>query len=116
MAAGALGVTTSRNHGHRTVAGELAPSVDADRAELLALAQGLADAGTGVFQMIPNAHYGDDPQADIAALLQASQPASQILRHARAYPRGRRYVGRVPAQHRAQGSRGLHPVQARSAP
>ncbi|WP_261390662.1 amidohydrolase family protein [Caenibius sp. WL] len=66
VAAGALGVTTSRNHGHRTVAGELAPSVDADRAELLALAQGLADAGTGVFQMIPNAHYGDDPQADMA--------------------------------------------------
>jgi len=66
VAAGALGVTTSRNHGHRTVAGELAPSVDADRKELLALAQGLADAGTGVFQMIPNAHYGDDPQADMA--------------------------------------------------
>ena len=57
-----------------------------------------------------------DPQADIAALLQASQPASQILRHARAHPRGRRYVVRVPAQHRAQGSGGLHPVQARSAP
>ena len=66
VAAGALGVTTSRNHGHRTVAGELAPSVDADKAELLALAQGLADAGTGVFQMIPNAHYGDDPASDMA--------------------------------------------------
>ena len=66
VAAGALGVTTSRNHGHRTVAGELAPSVDADRAELLALAGGLADAGTGVFQMIPNSHYGDDPQSDMA--------------------------------------------------
>ena len=68
--AGALGVTTSRSHGHRTVAGELAPSVDADSAELLALAQGLAGAGTGVFQMIPNAQYGGDPADDMAMFRQ----------------------------------------------
>ncbi|UOV04929.1 hypothetical protein MUU75_17940 [Pseudoxanthomonas mexicana] len=53
-----------------------------------------------------------DPQADIATLLQPAQAASQVLRHARAHPRGRGYVVRVPAQHRAQGSGGLHPVQA----
>lgn len=73
--AGALGVTTSRSHGHRTFAGELAPSVDADSAELLALAEGLGRAGTGVFQMIPNAQYGGEPADDMAmfrALVEAS--------------------------------------------
>jgi N-acyl-D-aspartate/D-glutamate deacylase len=75
IAAGALGVTTSRSHGHRTVAGELAPSVDADSRELLALANGLGQAGSGVFQMIPNAQYGGDPADDLAmfrALVDAS--------------------------------------------
>lgn len=64
--AGALGVTTSLSHGHRTVAGELAPSVDAERRELLALARGLAQAKDGVFQIIPNSHYEGDPADDMA--------------------------------------------------
>lgn len=51
--AGAIGVTTSRNLMHRTKAGELAPSLFSEEDELLALAAGLRDAGTGVFQMIP---------------------------------------------------------------
>lgn len=51
--AGAFGVSTSRNIMHRTVAGELAPSLFSETDELLALASGLRDAGAGVFQMIP---------------------------------------------------------------
>jgi N-acyl-D-aspartate/D-glutamate deacylase len=51
--AGAIGVTTSRNLMHRTKAGALAPSLFSEEDELLALAAGLRDAGTGVFQMIP---------------------------------------------------------------
>jgi N-acyl-D-aspartate/D-glutamate deacylase len=51
--AGAIGVSTSRNLMHRTKAGDLAPSLFSEEDELLALAQGLRDAGTGVFQMIP---------------------------------------------------------------
>jgi len=51
---GAIGVSTSRNLLHRTRAGELAPSVFSEEAELLALAGGLRDAGDGVFQMIPS--------------------------------------------------------------
>lgn len=65
VVAGALGVSTSQSHGHRTVDGELAPSVDAAQAELLALAQGLADAKAGVFQLIPNSHYGCDPAEEM---------------------------------------------------
>lgn len=64
--AGAIGVTTSQSHGHRTVDGDLAPSVDAAQDELLALAQGLADAGAGVFQLIPNSQYGCDPADEMA--------------------------------------------------
>ena len=66
LEAGAIGVSTSQSHGHRTVDGELAPSVDAAQTELLALAQGLADAGTGVFQLIPNSQYGCDPAEEMA--------------------------------------------------
>jgi N-acyl-D-amino-acid deacylase len=58
MAAGALGVTTSRNLMHRTKAGALAPSLHSDEDELGALADGLKDAGAGVFQLIP-APMGD---------------------------------------------------------
>lgn len=64
--AGALGVTTSQSHGHRTVAGEWAPSIDAAANELIALAEGLARAGSGVFQIIPNSHYGCDPHEEMA--------------------------------------------------
>ncbi len=53
IAAGAFGVTTSRNVMHRTKAGELAPSLHSDVDELCALAGGLNDAGAGVFQIIP---------------------------------------------------------------
>ena len=56
--AGALGVTTSRNLLHRTKAGELAPSLFSEEDELCALAEGLKDAGSGVFQIIP-APMGD---------------------------------------------------------
>jgi len=47
--AGALGVSTSRNLFHRFRNGKLAPSVTSPEAELIALAQGLQDAGNGVF-------------------------------------------------------------------
>ena len=52
--AGALGVTTSRSYAHRFRTGELAPSVPSEDQEILALAAGLRDAGTGVFQMVPS--------------------------------------------------------------
>ncbi len=56
--AGALGVTTSRNIIHRTRAGDPAPSLHSEEDELMALADGLRDAGSGVFQLIPEV-FGD---------------------------------------------------------
>lgn len=52
--AGAVGVSTSRNLAHRFKSGEPAPSVRTEDEEVLALADGLRDAGTGVFQLVPD--------------------------------------------------------------
>ncbi len=50
--AGALGVSTSRTLNHRTSDGKPTPTLEAARAEILGLADGLADAGAGVFQLV----------------------------------------------------------------
>jgi N-acyl-D-amino-acid deacylase len=52
LRAGALGVSTSRTIGHRSVSGEPVPGTFAARDELLALAEGLKRAGHGVFEAI----------------------------------------------------------------
>lgn len=66
IAAGALGVSTSRNLAHRTKAGDYAPSVKTEEAEALALADGLRDAGAGVFQLVPN--FALDPAEQFALI------------------------------------------------
>ena len=65
MEAGAMGVTTSRNLIHRTKAGELAPSLHSNEAELCEIAGGLRDAGKGVFQMIPQIFGEPNAEFDI---------------------------------------------------
>ena len=50
--AGALGFSTTRTMVHRTADGDLTPTLGAARAELEAIAQGLADAGSGVLQWV----------------------------------------------------------------
>jgi N-acyl-D-aspartate/D-glutamate deacylase len=52
MRAGAIGFSTSRTLNHRTVKGDPTPSLRASEAELVGIAQGLADAGSGVFELI----------------------------------------------------------------
>jgi N-acyl-D-amino-acid deacylase len=52
--AGALGVSTSRSYTHQFRDGRPAPSVKSEDQEILTLAAGLADAGKGVFQMVPS--------------------------------------------------------------
>jgi N-acyl-D-aspartate/D-glutamate deacylase len=66
--AGAIGVTTSRSMAHRTAAGELAPTVTSEEQELMALAEGLRQAGAGVFQIIPGVHEGKDPVVEVALM------------------------------------------------
>jgi len=50
--AGALGVSTSHTLVHRTTEGQLAPCETSGESELLALAEGLRDSGTGIYQLI----------------------------------------------------------------
>jgi len=50
--AGAIGFSTSRSLNHRGSDGELTPSYDAGKAELVELARALGDAGRGVVQLI----------------------------------------------------------------
>jgi N-acyl-D-aspartate/D-glutamate deacylase len=52
MRAGALGFSTSRTLNHRTVKGDPTPSLRASEAELTGIAMGLADAGSGVIELI----------------------------------------------------------------
>jgi N-acyl-D-aspartate/D-glutamate deacylase len=64
--AGAIGVSTSRSLTHRFRDGALAPSVPTEEQEVLALAAGLKDAGSGVFQLVPDYNIG--PEAQFALL------------------------------------------------
>jgi N-acyl-D-amino-acid deacylase len=66
VTAGAIGVSTSRCLAHRFRSGEPAPSVPTEESELMALADGLRDAGGGYFQLIPNTAK---PAADEFALM-----------------------------------------------
>jgi N-acyl-D-amino-acid deacylase len=91
VAAGALGVSTSRCLSHRTRAGEIAPSVLTEEDELIALAHGLRKAGKGVFQVIPRTAADEaDPTEEVALmrrLVQASgRPLSFTLLHKRERP------------------------------
>src|SRR5882724_1563277 len=52
MRAGAIGFTTSRTLNHRTVKGDPTPSLRASEAELLGIAMGMKDAGSGVIEFI----------------------------------------------------------------
>lgn len=81
--AGALGVSTSRSPDHRSKNGELAPSVQTDEQELLALAGGLRDASSGVFQLIPNPLGDADETASMIRRLAetSGRPVSFTLLH-----------------------------------
>jgi N-acyl-D-aspartate/D-glutamate deacylase len=58
--AGALGVSSSRLLNHRTKAGKLAPTIEASMQEFEALAEGLRQAGAGVFEMSPRLQDADE--------------------------------------------------------
>ena len=61
MRTGALGVSTSRTAGHKTLAGDAIPTLRAAETELTALALGMKDAGHGVIEAISD---WDLPDAD----------------------------------------------------
>jgi N-acyl-D-aspartate/D-glutamate deacylase len=59
MAAGALGVSTSRTTGHKTPAGDPVPGTFADPAEMQALGAVLGEYNAGVFELAPFGAVGE---------------------------------------------------------
>jgi N-acyl-D-amino-acid deacylase len=53
LQAGALGFSTSRTIGHRSVEGEPIPGTFAEKPELIAIAKAMGKVGKGVFQAVP---------------------------------------------------------------
>jgi N-acyl-D-aspartate/D-glutamate deacylase len=74
MDAGAVGCATSRLFIHRTSDGALIPTYDADERELDALASGMADAGGGLLQLVPNL-VGGDHAGEIALIARVAERA-----------------------------------------
>ncbi|MDE0909461.1 MAG: amidohydrolase family protein [Myxococcota bacterium] len=58
MRAGAVGFSTSRTVGHRSISGAPVPGTFAEVDELLALAEAMQRAGSGVFELIPASTVG----------------------------------------------------------
>jgi N-acyl-D-aspartate/D-glutamate deacylase len=69
MRAGAIGFTTSRTLNHRTVKGDPTPGLRATQAELMGIAQGMKDAGSGVFELISDFDT-PDPLTEFAMIRQ----------------------------------------------
>jgi N-acyl-D-aspartate/D-glutamate deacylase len=58
LTAGAVGFSTSRIMGHRSIHGDQVPGTFAEEAELAAIAAGMGRAGRGVLQAIPSGTLG----------------------------------------------------------
>ncbi len=67
--AGAVGVSTSRQLAHRFRDGRPAPSTQTEVEEIKALAEGLKEAGGGVFQIIPNTSRPSADEFDVIRTL-----------------------------------------------
>jgi N-acyl-D-aspartate/D-glutamate deacylase len=82
MRAGAIGFSTSRTLNHRTVKGDPTPSLRATQAELMGIARGMKDAGSGVIELISD-FDNPDPVTEFAMLrslvVESGRPLSLSL-------------------------------------
>ena len=89
MTAGAIGFSTSRTLNHRTSDGDPTPSLTASHEELIGIALGLKDAGTGVLQFISD---WTDPASEFQLVeqmvRQSGRPLSFSLAQTDAAPDG----------------------------
>ena len=92
--AGAVGVSTSRTFAHRFKDGRPAPSVCSEDDEVLNLADGLRDAGAGVFQIVPDSSQTPETQLDLLRRIaqRSGRPVSFSFTQAPNHPGGWRTV------------------------
>jgi N-acyl-D-aspartate/D-glutamate deacylase len=118
MRLGAIGFTTSRTLNHRTVKGDPTPSLRASEAELLGIAMGMKDAGSGVIEFISDFNT-PNPESEfemLQRLLAASgRPFSVSLAQAHSRPEGWRRLlglveGLVTAGHHAKAQVAPRPI------
>ncbi len=87
MEAGAFGFSTSRSISHKTLKGDHTPTLQAQEDELLGIAMGMKDAGSGMLEIV--SEWAPDPNAEFAMLRRiietSGRPAVFTLtqRHAR---------------------------------
>ncbi len=74
--AGALGFSTTRTLVHRTADGDLTPTLGAAREEMLGIARGLREAGSGVIQVASDFASIDE---EFALMCELSDSAGQML-------------------------------------
>ena len=80
VAAGALGVSTSRTIAHRAMDGEPVPGTFAAEDELFALGHGLRDGGGGIFELAPAGVAGEDivaPMQEVDWMVRLSAETGQ---------------------------------------
>jgi N-acyl-D-aspartate/D-glutamate deacylase len=99
VAAGALGFTTSRTMNHRTSRGEPTPTLTASADELVGIARGLGELGTGVLQVVSDHMNTDEEFATFRRMVSESgRPLSFSLVQSPFDPDGYREVlGRIDA-------------------
>lgn len=99
VAAGALGFTTSRTMNHRTSRGEPTPTLTASADELVGIARGLGELGSGVLQVVSDHMNTDEEFATFRRMVSESgRPLSFSLVQSPFDPEGYREVlGRIDA-------------------
>ena len=96
MQAGAIGFSSSRTLNHRSSTGAPTPSLTAERAELLGIAEGMRAAGRGVLEMISDFADLDDEFANIEAMAAASgRPMSVSLAQGLSPHGWRKVLGKI---------------------
>ncbi|MEM9621844.1 MAG: amidohydrolase family protein [Pseudomonadota bacterium] len=97
--AGALGFSSSRTLNHRSITGEPTPTLTAAEAELVGIAKGMAQAGTGVIEMISDFEVIDSEFDRLMAMADAANaPMSISLGQAGRNPeRWRRILNKIDA-------------------
>jgi N-acyl-D-aspartate/D-glutamate deacylase len=93
VAAGALGFTTSRTMNHRTSRGEPTPTLTASADELVGIARGLGELGSGVLQVVSDHMNTDEEFAIFRRMVsESSRPLSFSLVQSPFDPEGYREV------------------------